>query len=73
MNLKYTATICYTDKTGIEIMWKPHQFIISPVLFQTKEMAQNWIDEVKEYWETPKMKKKVCFESSTIGTETTHD
>lgn len=65
--VRYLPTIFYTDVSGIKAMWKHHQILISPEYFSTKERAQGWVDSVKKYWLTPKMAKKVLFESSGIS------
>ena len=56
---KYIPTIYYTR-------WRTGEIMSSAKEFDTEEDAQAWIDAVRKFWATPKMKNDVLFESSAI-------
>lgn len=47
-------------------MWRTGEIMSSAKEFDTEEDAQAWIDAVRKFWATPKMKNDVLFESSAI-------
>ena len=63
---KYIPAIYYTDTRFIRAMWRTGEIMSSAKEFDTEEDAQAWIDAVRKFWATPKMKNDVLFESSAI-------